>query len=131
MTHVTCRLTAKYRDQLRNATLGNRVWATVSYDYYYTFNGSFDLITTSSQCLVRSISSMLMMMMVTSGQRIPTNGCTAVSTHTPKAVPFPGKYPDRRGIHRSVGRPQPTSATSRSVHPFLQCHATSVTIDGI
>ena len=28
MTHVTCRLTAKNRDQLRNATLGNRVWAT-------------------------------------------------------------------------------------------------------
>jgi len=28
MCHVTCRLTAKNRDQLRNRTLGNRVWAT-------------------------------------------------------------------------------------------------------
>ena len=28
MTHVTCRLTAKNRDQLRNPTLGNRVWDT-------------------------------------------------------------------------------------------------------
>jgi len=28
MTHVTCRLTAKNRDQLRNPTLCNRVWAT-------------------------------------------------------------------------------------------------------
>ena len=27
MTHITCRLTAKNRDQLRNHTLGNRVWA--------------------------------------------------------------------------------------------------------
>jgi len=27
-THVTCRLTAMNRDQLRNPTLGNRVWAT-------------------------------------------------------------------------------------------------------
>ena len=27
MTHVTCRLTTKNRDQLRNPTLGNRVWA--------------------------------------------------------------------------------------------------------
>jgi len=27
MTHVTCRLTAKNRDQLRNPTLGNRVRA--------------------------------------------------------------------------------------------------------
>jgi len=28
MSHVTCRLTAKNRDQLRKPTLGNRVWAT-------------------------------------------------------------------------------------------------------
>ena len=28
MTHITCRLTAKNRDQLRNPTLGNRVRAT-------------------------------------------------------------------------------------------------------
>ena len=32
MTHVTCRLTAKNRDQLRNPTLGNRVWATFLYN---------------------------------------------------------------------------------------------------
>jgi len=28
MTHVTCRLTATNRDQLRNPTLGSRIWAT-------------------------------------------------------------------------------------------------------
>ena len=28
-THITCRLTAKNRDQLQNPTLGNRVWPTV------------------------------------------------------------------------------------------------------
>ena len=28
MTHVTCRLTAKNRDQLRNPTLGDQAWAT-------------------------------------------------------------------------------------------------------
>ena len=28
MTHVTCRLTAKNGDQLRNPTLGNRAWAS-------------------------------------------------------------------------------------------------------
>ena len=37
MTHITCRLTAKNRDQLRNPTLGNRVWAT------FTFNSSGDV----------------------------------------------------------------------------------------
>ena len=34
MTHVTCRLTAKNRDQLRNPTLGNRVWATFTFSYF-------------------------------------------------------------------------------------------------
>ena len=29
MTHVTCRLTAKNRDQLRNPTLGSQVCATL------------------------------------------------------------------------------------------------------
>jgi len=33
MTHVTCRLTAKNRDQLRNPTLGNRVWAAFTLFY--------------------------------------------------------------------------------------------------
>jgi len=35
MTHVTCRLTAKSRDQLRNATLGNRVRAAFTFTYTY------------------------------------------------------------------------------------------------
>ena len=34
MTHVTCRLTANHRDQLRNPTLGNRIWTT------FTFTGA-------------------------------------------------------------------------------------------
>ena len=31
MTHITGRLTAKNRDQLRNPTLGSRVWATFTF----------------------------------------------------------------------------------------------------
>jgi len=31
MTHITCRLTAKNRDQLRNFTLGSQVWATFTF----------------------------------------------------------------------------------------------------
>ena len=30
-SHITCRLTTKNRDQLRNPTLGNRVWATCTF----------------------------------------------------------------------------------------------------
>jgi len=36
MTHVTCSLTAKDRDQLRNPTLGKQVWATFCYTAAYT-----------------------------------------------------------------------------------------------
>jgi len=37
MTHITCRLTAKNRDRLRNSTFGNRVWATfLPFTYIYT-----------------------------------------------------------------------------------------------
>ena len=35
MTHVTCRLTAKNRDQLRNPTLGNRVYG-LPLPFYFT-----------------------------------------------------------------------------------------------
>ena len=31
MTHITCRLTAKNRDQLRNPMLGNRLGATFTF----------------------------------------------------------------------------------------------------
>ena len=31
MIHITCRLTAKNRDQLRNPTLDNRVWASFTF----------------------------------------------------------------------------------------------------
>ena len=31
MTHVTCRLTAKNRDQLRNHKLSNRVWSNFTF----------------------------------------------------------------------------------------------------
>jgi len=34
MTHVTCRLTAKNRDQLRNPTLGSRVQATFTFTFF-------------------------------------------------------------------------------------------------
>ena len=50
MTHVTCRLTAKYRDQLRNPTLGNRVWATVFYKLCWLFD---DNLFSDCNCDVR------------------------------------------------------------------------------
>ena len=39
MTHVTCRLTAKNRDQLRNPALGNRVSAIFTFTFYVLCKG--------------------------------------------------------------------------------------------
>jgi len=42
MTHVTCRLTAKNRDQLRDPTLGNyRLWATFTFLVTLNLGGTF------------------------------------------------------------------------------------------
>jgi len=58
MTHVTCRLTAKNRDQLRNPTLGNRVWATVLSVRFRLrdVNGALSSVGTSRLiCVARSV----------------------------------------------------------------------------
>ena len=71
MTHVTCRLTAKNRDQLRNPTLGNRVWVTFRADRrakrsfnasthpidegHYVFGLSFRLCVHSCMFLMQAI----------------------------------------------------------------------------
>jgi len=46
MTHATCRLTAKNRDQLRNPRLVNRVWATFTFckNVYTTVPCYYDLL---------------------------------------------------------------------------------------
>jgi len=48
MTHVTCRLAAKYWDQLRNPMLGNRVWAT------FLGSGRYGGRCTGGKCLTSS-----------------------------------------------------------------------------
>ena len=40
MTHVTCRLTAKNRAQLRNPAHGDLVWTTFRFFYYFNVDGS-------------------------------------------------------------------------------------------
>jgi len=37
--HVTCRLTAKNRDQLQNPTLGRRVWTTFTFTLFTCYMG--------------------------------------------------------------------------------------------
>jgi len=50
MSHVTSRLTAKNRDQLRNPTLGNRVCAT--FYYFKTLYKLWHLMTRGQSILV-------------------------------------------------------------------------------
>ena len=51
MTHVTCRLTATNRDQLRKPMLGNRVWATFTLLACCDGLLSLILINHASQCV--------------------------------------------------------------------------------
>jgi len=53
MTHVTCRLTAKNRDQLRNSTLGNQVWATF---FHSCPLGEWSIVMTVFFCLSVSVN---------------------------------------------------------------------------
>ena len=49
MTHVTCRLTAKNRDQLLNRTLDNRVWPAITHTHTHPCNGPFSRTTRVSR----------------------------------------------------------------------------------
>jgi len=55
MTQVTCRLTAKNRDQLPNPTLGNRVWATFTFYLILLFTNRatslVDAVTANTEVL--------------------------------------------------------------------------------
>ena len=55
MTHVTCRLTAKNRDQLRNPTLRNRVWATFTF-LPFTFGYSRPILVAVRSLSLKPIS---------------------------------------------------------------------------
>jgi len=50
MTHVTCRLAAKNRDQLLNHTLGNRMWATFTFLKFLDTTGGFMFFECPSVC---------------------------------------------------------------------------------
>jgi len=45
LTRITCRLTAKNRDQLRNPTLGSRIWATFTFLKLYLTIYAFNALT--------------------------------------------------------------------------------------
>ena len=64
MTHVTCRLTAKNRDHLRNPTLGNRVWATLSFTCYCVAESviNFDAANASQYIPIRLVTTTTMTM---------------------------------------------------------------------
>ena len=51
MTHVTCRLTAKNRDPLRNPTFGNRVSATFTFLFPIYLLLSRWNVTSRSHCI--------------------------------------------------------------------------------
>jgi len=56
MTQVTCRLTAKNRDQLRNPTLGNRAWATFLYKYCHLLTYLLAKLRYFTRCRLGTVS---------------------------------------------------------------------------
>ena len=65
---ATCRLTAKNRDQLRDPTLGNRVWATFTLFTVWDRRKEAYTPKTSSICTVVSIHFRLVADRQTDGQ---------------------------------------------------------------
>jgi len=55
MTYVTGRLTAKNRDQFRNPTLGNRVWATFTLLVVAVKNPTLDIFAGISRTMERTL----------------------------------------------------------------------------
>jgi len=80
MTHSTCRLTAKNRDQLRNPTLGNRAWATCNFICLALFARLCNLVL---QIPVR-LSPVL---------RFPLTVAAVRSRRTPSLSVAPGRLP--------------------------------------
>ena len=101
MTHVTCRLTAKNRDQLQNPTLCNRVRATFTFTFTAQQNcSSNDDLRTHARI-----------------------GYTDISTgkQPAKLAPSSGGVPDSQPTRGCLGPPEFTAhTTSRSVQPFSQ-----------
>ena len=85
MTHVTFRLTAKNRDQLRNPTLGSRVWATFTF-----FTRTVFLHTAPSQSDMRR--AITLVLILTRGQSTLTYSRIVVAhgsiSHIRQMVPM-------------------------------------------
>jgi len=88
MTHITCRLTAKNRDQLWNPTLGNRVWATFTF-FAVTECDTWFNVTVRQLCL-SLVNDSLANVYITCRQ------CHAMSQHTSKnSTAKPQKLPHK------------------------------------
>ena len=86
MIHVTCRLNSKNRDQLRNHTLGNRVWATFFHRLQWFIHlGAYGLDREYGPYHVRSEADW-----TTAQSAARLRDVNALKTHTPFNGPFSG-----------------------------------------
>ena len=69
MTHITCRLTVKNWDQLRNSTLGSRVWATFTLFCYPVLGSSHAAANAGSATLSAYVSLLLFPVWCYAGSR--------------------------------------------------------------
>jgi len=99
VTHIICGLIAKNRDQLRNPTLGIRVWAT--FTFFILHNGFGDNPKTA---------------LSPGGSGTPPNTCT---------VPWPTQVHIRNGIW--IGSAVLAQLTNRHTHTHRPCYICSNT----
>ena len=82
LTHVTCRLTAKNRDQLRNPTLGNRVWATFAFTFYIAYCPHSRLAARQPYALISVLAGLLKRRLAGRICIVHPTGCTTGCVHT-------------------------------------------------
>ena len=140
MTHVTCRLTAKNRDQLRNPTLGNRARAT--FNFFLQCSSSASLKTELNR-LTRQVcvqpptpadNVALLAFTACCGELLLGAGRAAVDRYLPPAGPTAANPPHAaaagewdRQTHgqtpfRYIGPAPHTRLVSRLSHKFRQAY---------
>ena len=82
---ITCRLTAKNRDQLRNPTLGNRVWASFTF-FYHIVDMCLLQCKTSTRCSVSALLTTPVLTAISASTATTTSAVTTVCLVTAPAT---------------------------------------------
>ena len=126
MTHITCRLTAKNRDQLRNPTLGNRVWATFTF-FIPFLNTNIQSVSNADLEIWKQLAVSINLVWVWPGLDVQWERCCWLVRRRGRGVRMVGQLPMMTGscsfARTSVGcRRQSRDIAARSAEPTASVH---------